>query len=97
MRGSGEPLPQLKFTVVSVRVSVGAPVNGAVGKELDQYCPKSPVPLPTTELLRKLALAIALASKPVLKALAVTAPELVTAKGPVYRSELVVGTVLSRV
>ena len=76
---------------------MGVPVKGVAGKALDQYWPTKPVPLPIAELLRKVAMATALGTKPALNALALTAPELVSTNGAVYKRELVPGELLSRV
>src|SRR5215471_9370444 len=97
MLGSGEPLPQSKFTTASVRTKVGEPGNGFPGSALDQYCPTNPFPVPTTELLRKVAMATELATSPLLNALAFTAAELVSTNGAVYKRELVPGTLPSSV
>src|SRR6266481_5964864 len=85
MLGSGEPLPQLKLTVASVRTSVGATLKvmfvNAVPVVVVQYWPKSPVPVPTVELLTKLALTEALSTAPALNAFAVTGTELEITNG----------------
>src|SRR5438477_12681 len=63
MRGSGEPVPQLKFTVGSVRVS-----TGAVKSMLLKYSPLRPlpVPVPPPPVLALIFIQLKLACPPVL-------------------------------
>src|SRR5438874_1363346 len=94
--GSGEPVFQSKLIVESVRTRVGVPVNGFVLEWFEKYSPCRPVPLPTAELLKKLAVTTELTSFDN-AATALTATLFVSTNGPVYKSELVVGVELSTV
>ena len=98
---AGPPVPQLKLTTASVRVSVARVLKdrllNAAAVVFVQYWPSSPTPWPGAAVLTNEAYATPLLTASVLTATACTISVFVITNGPVYNNELVPGTVPSSV